>query len=118
MRQIAAPFLLLLLSQAARLSAQVADGAVLAPGQLRIEGEVQNWHSDTRFGSGGRESLGAGFDGLLIPASFFPLVPVAQSLTAVLEATEGVPGASPVDPAELSAGTLEMDLVATSRVAP
>lgn len=106
----------LLISGSEALSSQERDAFVLAPGQARLTVGASYLWADARLSDAA--GLAAGLDGRLTADRFRSLVPLQEGLSAFFEATANVPSASPVDPADLTAGDLSLDLAGNYRVVP
>lgn len=100
------------------LHAQDRDAGVLRPGEVRLSAEAEYWHIDSRFGGPENRSIASGLEGDLTPTSFPPLATVEELFSGFLDETAELPDAAPVDPATLSAGSVSVDAVSTTRYLP
>jgi len=114
-RVAAVVFLLASPLAAVPVGAQDTDARVLRPGIVGVSVGGEDVRADALFtGGGGTQGLTGPFSAPLSPAAFAPLARLAQGLDAFL----GTTGGAPFDPADLSAGRLEMDVVASTRTIP
>lgn len=95
-------------------AAQERDAQVLRPGELRISVGAEYTQTGETF----TEGDGTASDRLrLISPRYRPLVPLARDLADFFAATAG-PGSLPLDPDQLSAGELSLDVAWTTRTLP
>src|SRR5690606_7240884 len=83
---------------------------------LSFEPEFPNAHSV--FAGNGTVPFSGGFAGPLTPGTFAPLTPIAGALGAFLAETEAEGTGTVVDPATLTAGTLDVEVGTNTRWLP
>ncbi|MEX2584289.1 MAG: hypothetical protein WD766_13535 [Gemmatimonadota bacterium] len=100
------------------LWAQERDAQILRPGEVRLSIGAEYRHADTQFGAGGSERIGGELEASLTAATVATLGTVASDFSRFLADTKSLPGASQVDPFELTAGDLSVEAAVNRRFVP